>query len=54
MEKLGVAVREPNLGNGKPRAKGADGSCYIAEQIGRIVLEDDADGVAMWKEVAAI
>jgi len=29
-----------------------DCNIYVAEQIGRLALEDDAEGVATWKAVA--
>jgi hypothetical protein len=31
---------------------GADGPRWIAEQVGRLALANDADGVAMWRAVA--
>jgi len=31
---------------------GANGPRYIAEQVGRLALEGDMDGVAVWREVA--
>jgi hypothetical protein len=32
---------------------GANGPRWIAEQVGRLALANDAVGVAMWKAVAA-
>jgi len=32
---------------------GADGPRHIAEQIGRLALEGDGGGIALWKKVAA-
>lgn len=32
---------------------GDNGAVYIAEQIGRLALEDDTAGVARWKKIAA-
>lgn len=34
------------------RRLGADGPRYIAEQIGRLALEQDPGGVDLWAEVA--
>jgi len=32
---------------------GARGPEFIAEQIGMLALDDDAEGIATWKEIAA-
>jgi len=32
---------------------GARGPAFIAEQIGVLVLDEDEEGVATWKEIAA-
>lgn len=31
---------------------GATGAAYIAEQIGRLALENDTAGIARWKSIA--
>lgn len=31
---------------------GVDGAVYIAEQIGRLALENDTAGIARWKRIA--
>lgn len=36
------------------KQRGADGLSYIAEQIGRLALEADQGGMAMWKKVAGL
>lgn len=33
--------------------KGDDGPRYIAEQVSRLALDNDLDGVARWKLIAA-
>ncbi|WP_420006879.1 DUF6961 family protein [Tsuneonella aeria] len=35
------------------KTHGTDGPRYIAEQVGRLALEGDEGGVAMWRNVAA-
>lgn len=35
------------------REHGEEGHVYIAEQIGRLALEDDEAGVDRWREIAA-
>lgn len=34
------------------KQQGKRAGVYVAEQIGRLALEGDAAGVAMWKEIA--
>lgn len=35
------------------KKQGAKGAVYIAEQIGRLALENDTAGIARWKRIAA-